>query len=268
MTLSVADGPAFIALMRRYVIDYTNRNDQSQTPLLMEPDYLLRMGEHQLQGRDGDYHAATAKQMDQFPGLSLTVHEIATSGERLVMRFSEHGASRLHGQRRCAWAGIGLYRWNGRKLTSNNVEQDYLSRKRQLSEGVPHPVDHPAIAPWSTVAEAPDAEAEKIVRTWLESGGLASTRGVLVDDAWTGAPVSPLINQNHVELNDFFSCGSAVAFHLTQYGSLLPGPEMTGPAGVPAFLHMAGLVHVADGRVASGRIVRNRLDLARRLARG
>ena len=38
-------------------------------------------------------------------------------------------------------------------------------------------------------------------------------------------------------------------------------------AGEPAFLHMAGIVHVVDGQVEYGRIIRNRLDLARRLAK-
>jgi hypothetical protein len=71
MTLTTADGPAFIRLMKHYVIDYTNRNDQSQTAAIMEPDYLLRMGEHRVQGRDTAYHAATAKQMDQFPNLCM-----------------------------------------------------------------------------------------------------------------------------------------------------------------------------------------------------
>jgi hypothetical protein len=267
MTLSTADGPAFIRLMKHYVIDYTNRNDQSQTPLIMEPDYLLRMGEHFVRGRDTNYHAATAKQMDQFPDLCLTVHEIATSGDRLVMRFSEHGASRLHKGRKCVWGGIGLYAWNGRKLVRNAVEQDYLSRRRQLGSGMPHAVDHPAIAPWNTAADAPDPEAEAIVRAWLEDGMLARTPGVLLDDAWTGATVSPLIDQTHIELNDFFSCGRTVAFHLAQHGTLLPDGDVQGEAGTVAFLHMAGLVHVAEGRVATGRIIRNRLDLARRLAR-
>ena len=132
MTLSVADGPAFLRLMKHYVLDYTNRNDQSQTPAIMAPDYLLRMGDHVVRGRDTEYHAATARQMDQFPNLCLTVHEIATSGERLVMRFSEHGRSRLHENRGCAWGGIGLYAWNGTRLVSNHVEQDYMARKRQL----------------------------------------------------------------------------------------------------------------------------------------
>lgn len=267
MTLTTADGPAFIALMKHYVLDYTNRNDQSQTPAIMEPDYVLCMGEHIVSGRDTAYHAATAKQMEQFPNLGLTVHEIATSGERLVMRFSEHGASQLHDGARCSWGGIGLYSWNGRKLVRNSVEQDYLSRRRQLREGVPHRVDHPAIAPWNTIAEAPDAAAEAVVGAWLDSGALAATPNVLLDDQWTGATVSPLIEQSRIEVNDLFSCGNVVAIHITQHGALVPDDEVAGEAGQPAFLHMAGIVHVADGRIVSGRIIRNRLDLARRLAK-
>lgn len=266
MSLGVDDGPAFVRLMKHYVIDYTNRNDQSQTPLIMEDDYLLRMGDHLVRGRDTAYHAATAKQMDQFPGLCLTVHDIATSGDRLVMRFSEHGASRLHDGRRCSWGGIGLYKWNGKRLTCNHVEQDYLSRRRQLKDGAPYPVDHPAVAPWNTIAEPPNPEAEAIVRAWLDSGDLAATANVILDDGWTGAEVTPLIRQSRIEINDFFSCGSVVAFHLAQHGSLIPDDEVRGPAGAETYLHMAGLVRVEDGRVASGRIIRNRLELSRRLA--
>lgn len=267
MSLGVEDGPRFIALMKHYVIDYTNRNDQSQTAAIMEDDYLLRMGEHFVRGRDSEYHAATAKQMQQFPGLGLTVHEIATSGDRLVMRFSEHGESRVHEGRACAWGGIGLYKWNGSRLTANHVEQDYMARRRQLASETPDKVDHPALSPWTTAARAPDAGAEAIVLDWLNGGALAATPGVLVDDQWTGRSVSPLIAQSHVELNDFFSCGRTVAFHLAQHGALIPDEDVIGTAGEPAFLHLAGIVHVEDGRVASGRIVRNRLELARRLSR-
>lgn len=265
MSLGLADGPAFVRLMKHYVIDYTNRNDQTQTAFIMEPDYELRMGDHLLRGRETEYRAATAKQMDQFPNLCLTVHEIVTSGERLAMRFSEHGASRLHGGKQCSWGGIGLYSWNGDKLVRNLVEQDYFSRRRQLQTGKPLPVDHPALSPWTTAAVAPDAEAEATVREWLHSGQLAQTPGISLDDQWTGAPVSPLIEQERIEINDLFSCGNAVAFHVTQHGRLLPDPELTGPAGTPTHLNMAGIVRIEDGRIASGRIIRNRIELARRL---
>lgn len=265
MRTGLADGPAFVRLMKHYVIDYTNRNDQTQTAFIMEPDYELRMGDHLLRGRDSEYHAATAKQMDQFPNLCLTVHEIVTSGERLAMRFSEHGASRLHDGRQCSWGGIGLYAWNGEKLVRNLVEQDYFSRRRQLRTGAALPVDHPALSPWTQAAVAPDTCAETVVRDWLNAGALAHTPGVLLDDQWTGAPVSPLIEQQRVEINDLFSCGEAVAFHVTQHGNFIPDKELTGPAGTPTHLNMAGIVRVADGRVSAGRIIRNRIELARRL---
>jgi hypothetical protein len=231
----------------------------------MEPDYLLRMGSHFVRGRDAEYHAATKKQMDQFPNLCLTVHEIATSGERLAMRFSEHGRSRLHDNRACAWGGIGLYEWNGAKLVSNHVEQDYLARKRQLRTGEADLVDHPAIAPWNVEPQAPDAEAEVLIHDWLDSGELARTPNVLLDDEWTGRPGSALVEQHQVEINDFFSCGQTVAFHATQIGGLIPDADIKGDAGQLVRLNMAGLIHVEEGIIRSGRIIRNRLELQRSL---
>lgn len=265
MTLSLADAPAFLRLMKHYVVDYTNSHDQAETKGIMEPDYLLRMGPHLVQGRDTAYHAATRKQMDQFPGLGLTVHEVWTSGVRLMMRFSEHGASIKHDGAQCAWGGIGLYTWNGEKLIKNSVEQDYFSRARQLKAGAPNPVEGPAIAPWDTKGEAPDAEAESIVRTWLESGALAATPGVLCDDAWTGVDAGRVLDQTSIEINDLFSCGPHVAFHATQQGRVRAdfAPDSAGRDGD---LHMAGIVHVDAGKVVCGRIIRNRLELQRALA--
>ena len=266
MTLGTEDGPAFVRLMKHYVIDYTNRNDQSETIHIMEPDYELRMGDHILRGRDSEYHAATAKQMDQFPNLCLTVHKIITSGVRLAMRFSEHGSSRLHHGRQCAWGGIGLYAWNGRKLIRNFVEQDYLSRRRQLATGHALPVDHPAISPWNQTAAAPSDPAEAVVRAWLEGGQVAHTPGVLLDDEWAGMKVSPLIEQSLIEINDLFACGDEVAFHITQHGHFLPDDEIQGPEGATTYLHMAGIVAVEAGKVVAGRVIRNRLELLRRLS--
>lgn len=266
MALGTEAGAAFIDLMRRYVVDYTNRHDQAVTVDLMEPDYMLHMGEHVVRGRDGPYRSATAKQMSQFPGLVLTVHEIATSGDRLVMRFSEHGASRRHDDRRCVWNGIGLYAWNGRKLARNYVEQDYFSRREQLRKGVAAPVDSPALAPWDTVAEAPDPGSEAVVRAWLEAGRVMTTPTVLLDGGVAGETAAPLIEQTSIEFNDFFSCGPTVAFHAVQRGRFVPGDGIRGERGAPAFLHMTGCVRVERDTV-SGRVVTNRLDLERRLSR-
>jgi predicted ester cyclase len=251
----------FVALMRRYVNDYTNRHDTSVCAEIMEPDYTLRMGPHEIAGRDELYIPAARKQFTQFPGLCLTVHEIVTNGDRLAMRFSEHGRSVRDDGRGAAWTGLGLYRWNGMKLVENFVEQDYLARRRQLSTGVPAVVEPPALAPWDTVAETADPAAEAVVRDWL----VAPTDTVAVDDRDT----ITLLEETTSQVDDLFSAGSSVAFRVTRTGRYAGGLEDVDASlvGVPATMHLVGLVTVADGRVSGGRIVRDRLGLARSLSR-
>lgn len=252
----------FVALMRRYVVDYTNRHDASVCAEIMEPDYTLRMGAHVVAGRDEAYIPASRRQFAQFPGLGLTVHEIVTDGERLAMRFSEHGASARHGGAVAAWAGIGLYRWNGVKLTENSVEQDYLARRRQLACGRPDPVEPPAPAPWDTVARLPDPAAEQVVRDWVGDGmGGGAVR-------WDDGDTTTLLDEAASEVDELFSAGRSVAFRVSRHGRYAGGLAGVDPAAVgrPVTLHLVGLVRVEGGRVGTGRIVRDRLGLARALA--
>jgi hypothetical protein len=248
----------FVALMRRYVNDYTNRHDVSVCAEIMAPDYTLRMGPHVLAGRDEHYIPASRKQFAQFPGLCLTVHEIVTDGDRLAMRFSEHGRSVHHDGRAAVWGGLGLYRWDGAVLVENYVEQDYLARRRQLATGVPATVEPPALAPWDTEAVAADPEAEAVVRAWLDDPG-----GVTVD-----GDADALLAQPSAQVDDLFSAGPHVAFRVTRTGTYAGGLEEVDAAvvGSPATLHLVGLVSVADGRVGGGRIVVDRLGLVRSLA--
>ena len=160
----------FVALMRRYCIDYTARHDLSVCDDIMVPGYTLHMGVHHLAGRDEAYKPAAAAQFRQFPGLCLTVNEIICSGDRLALRFTEHGASARHDGARAAWGGVGLYRWDGQRLLENYVEQDYLARRRQLAGGGPDPVEPPAVAPWDTRSVPADPAAEAVTRGWLAAG--------------------------------------------------------------------------------------------------
>ena len=251
-----------VALLRRYVVDYTNRHDTSVCGQLMEPDYMLRMGPHVVAGRDEAYLPAVRAQFDQFPGLGLTVHEIVTNGDRLAMRFSEHGASVRHGGAVAVWGGLGLYAWNGRRLVSNWVEQDYLARRRQLAAGVPGAVEPPAPAPWDTVARPPDRVAEAAVRAWLAAGRPGT--GVRVDD---GTDRVQLVDVER-GIDDLFSAGDRVAFRLTETGRYRGGLPEVGPTDAPATLHLTGLVTVAGGRVTAGRLVSDRLGLIRSLTAG
>lgn len=260
------DGRRFLQLMKRYCIDYVNVGDQAVTRDLMVEDYRLTMGFHQVQGRDTAYHDATGALMRQFPGLMLTVHEIATSGERLMMRFTEHGRRRKDGAF-CAWGGIALYRWNGDKLVHCSVEQDYWSRRRQIETARPDPIDAPTAAPWHGDPEAPSAAAEAAARVWLEQGGLAETPGVHCDEAWNGQPGMRAIAQTGIEILDLFSVGRRVAFHVFQHGRIAPDLS-PAHAGLEGGLHAAGIVHVGEQGVAHGRVIRNRLDLGKRLGIG
>lgn len=250
----------FVALMRRYCIDYTSRHDLSVCDDIMVPGYMLHMGVHVLTGRDDAYKPAAAAQFRQFPGLCLTVNEIICSGDRLALRFTEHGASARHDGARAAWGGIGLYRWDGQRLLENHVEQDYFARRRQLAEDAPDPVEPPAVAPWDTRSVPPDPAAEAAVRRWLAAGDLA---GVTVDDRY---PSRPLIRTERIGVSALFSAGSRVAFHAVQHGPLTgEDPRFAGDG--EAMLHLAGVVSVAGGRVTGGRVIRDRLGLLRRLSR-
>ena len=44
----------FVALMRRYCIDYTNTHDQSVCDSIMEPDYVVHIGGFDLPGLPDD----------------------------------------------------------------------------------------------------------------------------------------------------------------------------------------------------------------------
>src|SRR5687768_16647988 len=111
--------------MRTYCIDYTNAHNQTLYDEIMEPDYVLHMMGFTLEGRDEQYAPAVTRLYEEYPGLGLQVHEFLLNGDRLCMRFSEHGASLHHDGRLAAWRGIGLYKWNGTRLVENYVEQDY-----------------------------------------------------------------------------------------------------------------------------------------------
>jgi hypothetical protein len=249
----------FVALMRRYCLDYTARHDMSVCDDIMVPGYTLHMGGHEVAGRDEAYKPAAAAQFRQFPGLCLTVNEIICSGDRLALRFSEHGESMRYAGARAAWGGVGLYRWDGQRLVGNFVEQDYFARRRQLTGGSPDRVESPAVAPWDTPAVAPDPAAEAVVRAWLAAGDVT---GVTVDD---GRPARRIITAERTEIDDLFSAGDKVAFHAVQHG-LLAGDDPQFPGTGQASLHMAGVVTVAGGQVVAGRVIRDRHGLAKRLA--
>jgi predicted ester cyclase len=257
----------FVALMRRYCIDYTNAHDQTVCDEIMHPDYVVHISQVTLP-RDTLYKAAVKAIFARCPGLGLVVHELVTNGDRLAMRFSEHARMPAEeGGRFAAWAGIGVYKWNGAQLTENYVEQDFFAQLAQVSGSVPAaPLEPPHLDPWvGTTAEPARPEAEEIVRAWLARGDLRDAPEVVVDSSWYEALAPSPLAVESVVINDLFSAGDRVAFHVSQSGRYeggLPGVAATRE-GETTRLDCAGLARVSNGRVESVRVVTDRMGTAR-----
>jgi hypothetical protein len=250
-----------VGLMRRFALDWLGRADVDTCAEIMAADYSILIGGHTLAGRDDAYIPGTLAQLHRFPGLLLSVQDLFTDGDRVAMRFAEHGPSEADEMAPAAWSGIGLFWWDGEKLTRNVTEEDYHSRRRQIVERASDPVESPAPAPWAAEPQAADPAAEAVVRTWLERGSL---EGVVVDDGWTGQPTPPLLDVTHVEVGELFSAGDRVAFQVVQTGRYLGGlPGTDGREGREASMSVVGMVTAgADGTV-TGRAVRDRVGLRR-----
>lgn len=237
-----------VALLRRWAVDWLARGDTSVCPELYAEDFSLGIGGHELEGRDGYVSATVAGLFERWPGVSLTVHEVICNGTRAAVRCSEHGAAAKDGAQ-ASWSIVTLFDWDGERFTRGWAEEDYLARRRQLKAGVPDPVEAPAIAPWATVAHAPDADAEAAVREWLQD---ANFSGVDLDDGPLGQDTTLDHTATETEIDDLFSAGPKVAFHGVRRGE--------HP------LHFAGIVEVDDGIVVGGRVIRDRLGLSKAMA--
>jgi hypothetical protein len=258
----------FVALMRRYCIDYTNVHDASVCDDIMAPSYRITISGRTM-GME-EYRAAVEAAFRRYPTLVLTVHDMITSGDRLAMRFSEHGAAADAPDHVAVWPGISLYRWDGHQLLSCRVEQDFLGRDEQTSSGVTAPLEPGHPDPWATTRDVAGSGAnEDVVRAWLammatDPATVLTGDGVRVLER---GPVAPLLEEQHVEVDDLFSAGDRVAAAVTvtgRYAGGLPGlgDEVLGTTGD---LPMTLLARVEDDRVTSAEIVRDRWGLVRRI---
>lgn len=258
----------FVALMRTYCIDYTNSHDQSLYDEIMEPDYVVNINGMQLE-RSTTYAASVEQLFDMCPGLGLVVHRFVLNEDRLCMYFSEHTSMPGPlGPTLCCWRGIGLYKWNGTRLTENFVEQDYAAMQAQLATGVAHPLIPPHIDPWTTTEPVPaDADAETVVREWLARGDLAEAERCEIDDMRTGAAFTQIIDVESMIVNDLFSAGSSVPFHVTWHGTYRggSGDDLAGYVGDAMALTAVGIAEVVNGRVEAVEAITGRLQVTMEL---
>jgi hypothetical protein len=246
-----------LPLLRRWVVDYFNRHDAAACASFIAPTYALHIGDVVFAGRDEQWLPAVDKQMQLFPGLGMTVHQTLAGDDWAAVWFSEHGAS---SGRVAVWSGVAVYRSDGERLTGCVAQEDYMTRQRQLKSGVADAVDAPAPAPWDTSASPRDEAAERTVRAWLAGSWPSDVAGVRCDDEHIiGAALR--FEVSGVEIDTLFSSGPDVAFHVRQTGTYIGGLAGVDETRQPAAVHANGIVRVAEGRVQSGRVIRDRAGL-------
>jgi len=253
-------------LLRGFACDFLTCHDLTAVERIMDPAYHLTIGGHRFVGRDAEYLPATAAQLEQFPGLCVTVHDVILGPQAVAMRFTEHGVSRKHG-RAAAWGGITMFKIEAGRLLEGWADEDYFARKRQLAVGVCDTVRAPHPAPWDGPTEAPDAATEAIARQWLgDAGAFAAPQ---VEQICVEGPTfAELIAIDEFVVDALFSAGSRVAFRGVGRGRYAGGfveVERTRQ-GQPIALSVTGLLTVQNGAAARVQIAFDRLGLYRTLS--
>ena len=255
--------PSAVDAIRRYVFGFVNSHDFSVCRELMSDGYTLHMGDSEVVGREGDYIPAVQNQLDQFPDMGMTIHDVITDGEHVVLHFSEHGRSR--DGLVAAWPGVSIYRFDGTHLAECWVEQDHYSRRKQLAERTALPLLPASTAPFSGHAAQPSVAADASVRRWLEGISQWPPEGVEPD---SGPYSRPSVELDHTEAipNVVVAAGDRVAFHATVWGDYrgsLQEADASRTTRLP--LHIAATTSVRAGHVEVDYIATNRVAFLRRL---
>ena len=104
-----------------------------------------------------------------------------------------------------------------------------------------------------------------LAREWLARRDLRDAPELVIDSSWYEDLAPSPIEVEKVVVNDLFSAGDRVAFHVSQTGPYrggLPGVARSR-LGHPARLDCVGLARVAGGRVSAVRAVTDRMGTAR-----
>ena len=254
-------------LLRGFAVDFLTCHNVAAVETIMEPDYALSIGGFLLSGRDDNYLPATAAQLDQFPGLCVTVHDTVIGPDALAMRFTEHGVSNRHDGRLSTWGGVTLFRIKNGRLHRGWAEEDYFARKRQLAENRCDIVKAPHPAPWDAPCEAPDPAVEAIAEGWLTNPASWADAARIDEISAEGPRFADLVAIETIIIDQLFSAGQRGAFHLTCSGTYRGGFADIDPGriGQSVTLRLAGIFDVAQGQVSKIQVTADRLGLNRAL---
>ena len=254
-------------LLRGFAVDFLTAHNLAAVEAIMEPDYSLSIGGHLFAGRDDSYLPATAAQLEQFPGLCVTVHDTVIGPDAVAMRFTEHGASDRHGGRLSTWGGVTLFRISHGRLHQGWAEEDYFARKRQLATGLCDAVRAPALAPWDAPCEAPDAAVEALARAWLSDPASWADTSRIDEISAEGPRFGDIVAIEAASINQLFSAGNRGAFHLSCTGRYTGVFGEIDPAriGQSVTLRLAGIFDVSGGQLSHVQVTADRLGLHRSL---
>ncbi len=254
-------------VLRGFAVDFLTAHNPEVARRIMAPDYCLSIGGFLLDGRDDNYLPATVAQLDLFPGLCVTAHDVVLGEDAVALRFTEHGVSAREG-RGSSWGGITLFRLADGQLQQGWAEEDYLARKLQLRSGVVNAIAAPHPAPWDQPVCVPDAQTEQAVRSWLADP--AAPLRASDEISAGGAPLAALIDPAAIAISTLFTAGSRAAFHAVLTGTYAGGFDDVDPAraGSDVTVPIAGILDVEAGAVTRAQICGDRLGLQRRLAHG
>jgi predicted ester cyclase len=254
-------------LLRGFAIDFLTSHDLSAVEWVMDPAYRLTIGGHIFDGRDQVYLPAAAEQLDQFPGLVVTVHDVVLAPDAIAMRFTEHGVSRRNQGRAAAWGGITMFRLEHGRLRHSWADEDYFARKRQLTTGLCDAVKAPHPAPWDVPVATPDPAALDATRRWLESPRAFADPGVEQICA-QGPSFAELVSVAEFRVDVMMSAGARVVFRVISHGHYAGGftDVHRSRIGQSIDLSTMGLVTVRGKEVSDVQIVFDRLGLYRSLS--
>lgn len=257
-----------IEIMRRYAYGFVNSHDFDVAREIMSEDYTLHVGTATLVGRDDHYLPAVQQQMDQFPQLGYSIHELITDQEQTAVLFSEHGRSSRDPDREAAWIGMGIYRAAEALLVECWVEQDHYGKRRQLASGVSNDVPPVATDPWSGHEDAtPQASqtARVLVRDWLRRLETWPPAGSHLDPGFADAE-RPRIRIIETELIAIVAEGSRVAFNARIVGQYEGGlPDYERQIGCTVETWVGAIGDMTDGAVTGLRGASNRVAIGRQL---